>query len=269
MLVDSSRHTITTEWQNIKLTSRLTSTFYKRSRWLFIFVVLTRAISLLMQRLTVFIPLKIIILASYEAPPIWVVETIGLANNKEVISTFIIAFLFVYSLYLYLSALHQRLLSADSLSQFNREDLIFDGNKISTAKMKKLYTRTVSITSDELIIFLGLISIGLVSLPLMILTFLVLILFYFFTVKLSNFLNVDARPNITKKQLVEYLASTAFVLLFLGLCVGVLELHLNVFIAVYVLVMGRTILDASRRTMVAIPLVQGSIGNKSSSGAKI
>jgi hypothetical protein len=246
MGIDANK-TTSIGWTHIKTAAQVVQAFYARTRWLFVLTVLTRSISRLLQLLTFFLPLKIIILASYEAPPNWLPESVGIIDHSSAIMALIGIFIIVYMFYLAISAAHHKLYNANAQAQLNHGDLSFVGEPTNKNKIKQLHKKSVSISSDATIVVLGAVSIAVASSILALFTLIVVCLFYIVAIKLTFRYKLKQIYGLTSNQIVDYLASIFFVFLFTGLSTGVFLFDLNVFVAVYALVIGRPLIQATHR----------------------
>jgi hypothetical protein len=149
--------------------------------------------------------------------------------------------------YLAISAAHHKLYNANAQAQLNYGDLSLGEKQINKNKIKQLHKKNISISSDATIVVLGALSIAIASPILALFTLIVVCLFYIASIKLTISSRLKSTYELTSNQIVDYLASIFSVFLFAGLCTGVFLFDLNVFVAVYALVIGRALMQAAQR----------------------
>jgi hypothetical protein len=136
-------------WSHIKTAAQVAQAFYARTRWLFVFTALTRSISRLLRLLTFFLPLKIIILTSYEAPPNWLPESAGIIDHSNAVLAHIGIFVIVFVSYIAISAAHHKLCNADAQAQLNRGDLSLGEELINKNKIIKSDYKLIKENSEK------------------------------------------------------------------------------------------------------------------------
>lgn len=224
--------------------SRLAYLFYSQTRWLFLCTFFTRSIGRLLQLLTFFLPLKILLIASHKTPPSWLSEYVSIYGDS-VIFTLTSIFAILYAFYLTINAVHYKLFNADLLAQLNHHDP--NRGKKQTNKYKRAHTKAIENCSDSFIILLGLLSIFLISAPLALFILALVCLFFTVTNALIKPSQIDSIEKRANNRIIDYFSSIFFVFLFAGLLSGMLVFNGNVYVTVYALVVGRALIHSSGR----------------------
>jgi uncharacterized membrane protein YiaA len=228
----------------IKIAAQSAYSFYNQTRSLFLLTVFTRSILRLLQLLTYFLPLKIIILVSYEEPPNWLAEYVSPLGDSPAF-TLVGIFAILYLAYLATSAAHHKLFNADALAQLSYSDL--NWSKKQARASTRAHKKAVEICSDITIIVMGLLSIAVASLALASFILILVCLFLFVALMLTTPSQRKSADKRTVDQIIANLASVFLVLLFAGLLSGILIFSANVFVTVYALVVGRALILACDR----------------------
>jgi hypothetical protein len=250
MGIDANK-TTSIGWTHIKTAAQVVQAFYARTRWLFVFTVLTRSISRLLQLLTFFLPLKIIILASYEPPPNWLPEYVGFGAVEGAIFLLIGGFVILYGVYLSISVAYHKLFNADALAQLEHGDLILTSANISKNKIKQLHKKITSISSDAVILALGLASIAIASHFLAIFILGICILYYITSSTIKKLSDGQGLiiGGMSFQQANDYVSSIYFLVFFAGLISGILIAGLNIFVAIFILIIARALIQAMQRIL--------------------
>lgn len=231
-------------FNRIRDASRLVCLFYSQTKWLFVFTFSTRSIGHLLQLLTFFLPLKILLIASHKTPPSWLSEYVSF-YDESVIFTLTGIFAILYVVYLTISAVHHKLFNADLLAQLNHH--ASDAGKKQTNKYKRAHSKAIENCSDTLIVLLGFLSIFLISAPLALFILVLVCLFFVVTVIMTRPSQMESIDKRAMHRIIDYLSSIFFVFLFVGLLSWMLVVKTDVYATIFALIVGRALIQSSSR----------------------
>jgi len=228
---------------------RLSACFDRRGGRLFTLAALLLAGSRGMQVAAFFLPIKVLILmASAREPGYYHYLKPYLTLNQLMLGMLLLVPVFYFS-YIILGVMHRRVLDAD-LNRQKSAAFECGALKLKPAQMVSLHRRLAKAYADMWLMLGTLLVITLIQ-PLLGAAVAALVLFNLLIFDAYAF-GADEDKRLTvfrlhRRQFIEYIASSNFLLVFFVLTWGVARLQLDVFSAVLVLLLSRMMFQAVQR----------------------
>lgn len=228
---------------------RVAAYFDRRGGRLFTLAALLLAGSRGMQVAAFFLPIKVLILmASAREPGYYHYLKPYLTLDQLMLGMLLLVPVFYFS-YIILGVMHRRVLDAD-LNRHKGASFECGALKLKSAQMASLHRRLAKAYADMWLMLGTLLVITLIrpllGAPVAVLLLLNLLLFdaYAFAADEDKRLTVF---RLHRRQFIEYIASSNFLVVFFMLAWGVTRLGVNVFSAVLVLLLSRMLFQAVQR----------------------
>ncbi|QFT85204.1 hypothetical protein FIU88_09470 [Halomonas sp. THAF12] len=223
--------------------------FVRECKYKLFFPAIALCLSRFFQVMSLFLPLKILIVVSSESVPAY----FGKYFEKDyIVFVFMSLVPLLYVAYIASGVLGRRLMDS-SLSNSVKNILegeVGNEKKIGNDKFKGLYESSCKVLSDILLILSSSILLACVNFLVSSLFLFVVSLALRFFAKTTYTVTSDRRLtflNLHRRQCVEYICSVCFLLLFFFLVVGVYFLGMGVYEALFCLLISRQAFQALQR----------------------
>ena len=223
------------------------------------------AISRLLQVVSFFLPLKILIMISSDQPPSYLEYLPFTISYDTLLIGFILMVPATYGGYIIAGILHRFLLDKD-LAKWEAEDFIpkFVAIK-SKNKIIKLHAHVAKALSEIILVAISLVLICYIDLPMF--TFILLLIatnLNIFVLKVFYKSDQDRVGlfQLHRRQYIEYTSSVNFVFIFIVLALQAKYFDIGVFEALFVLLLSRMIFQAMQRFSVENLFIVTHLGIK-------
>ena len=218
----------------------LSQSITKLGRGRFFYACLSRALSLLLKMISLFLPLKVLIVMSSSRMPFYFDYLSQYIEIETILLSLVMSVPVVYFFSIVLGVTQRRLLDADL--QELRNSLVSSYPQIKKSNIGITHNKLAIAFSEILLVIISLLLVLLISVYL----FLVLFVSVLAVLILMNtyFYDSDASDRFTwfslhRDQLVEYVSSCSFLMMFFLLVAGVHYFSLSIFSAVLSLLLSR------------------------------
>lgn len=208
------------------------------------------AVSRLLQVVSFFLPLKILIMISSDQPPSYLEYLPFTISYDTLLIGFMLMVPATYGGYIITGILHRFLLDKD-LAKWEAEDFIPKFVDIkSKNKIIKLHAHVAKALSEVILVMLSLILICYIDFPMFtFLIFLIAINLNIFVLKVFYKSDHDriGAFKLHRRQYIEYISSINFIFIFIVLALQVKYFDIGVFESLFVLLLSRMMFQAMQR----------------------
>jgi len=229
--------------------SKLVVVCLSRNKMLFLYSGCCLALSRILQMLSFFLPLKVLMLLSAESVPSYMKDLNGFFSHQEVLILFTALVPVAYLSYILFGILYRKSFDADQKGGWGAVSQFLD-MRFSENQLKTLHGNLLRMTSDFLVIVVSIISLLFISLSVAayvsISSFFLFLAFdkYSFSIKEVDRISCF---RLHRRQYIEYLVSINFVLIFGVLAMISMHSSYNIYSILLALLVSRLSMQALQR----------------------
>lgn len=215
----------------------------------FLYASLMCAMSNLLQVVSLFLPLKVLIIMSSSNSPFYFQYLTPYAEVETILTCLILAVPVIYIVYIVFSILYRQLLDTD-FRKLKAEGMRSYFSKVNKAHVEKIHPKLSIALSEIFLVVITLVLMLFVNVySAIVLLFFVMFNLFFLNKYIYGLKSDERRTKVSldRKQIIEYLMSCNFMVIFFLLVLGVYYYSLNIFSAVLTLLIARMIFRSLAR----------------------